>query len=51
MQIYVARLNIEHFRRQIAVETDPKKLEILRRLLTEEEAKLARLLAEAATPL
>ena len=48
MQIYVARLNIEHFRRLIAGETDPKKLEILRRLLAEEEAKLAQLLARAA---
>ena len=31
MQIYVARLNIEHFRRQIAAETDPRKQKILRR--------------------
>jgi hypothetical protein len=48
MQIYVARFNIEHFRRQIAADADPKKLEILRRLLVEEEAKLARLLARGA---
>ena len=48
MQIYVARLNIEHFRQLIAVETDPKKLDLLRRLLAEEEAKLARLLAPVA---
>ena len=50
MQIYVARLNIEHFRQLIAAETDPKKPEILLRLLAEEEAKLARLLARGATP-
>jgi len=51
MKTYVARLNIQHFRRQIAAETDPKKLEIIRRLLAEEEVKLTRLLAEATTPL
>jgi hypothetical protein len=50
MQIYVARLNVEHFRQLIAAETDPKKLDLLRRLLAEEEAKLARLLARGATP-
>ena len=50
MQIYVARLNVEHFRQQIALATDPKKLEILRRLLAEEEAKLARLLARGGGP-
>ena len=50
MQIYVARLNIEHFRQLIAAELNPKKLDLLRRLLAEEEAKLARLLAPGATP-
>jgi len=50
MQIYVARLNIEHFRRQAAAQTDPKKLAILRRLLADEEAKLTSLLAEIDTP-
>jgi len=50
MQIYVARLNIEHFRRQVAAQTDPKKLAILRRLLADEEAKLTSLLAEIDTP-
>ena len=49
MQIYVARLNIEDFRQLIAVEIDPKKLNLLRRLLAEEEAKLVRLLAPGAT--
>ena len=42
MQIYVARLNIEHFRQLIATETDLMKLDLLRRLMAEEEAKLAR---------
>lgn len=51
MKTYVARLNIQHFRRQIAAEADPKKLEIIRRLLAEEEAKLNRLLDEAPPPL
>jgi len=50
MQIYVAQLNIEHFRRLIAAETDPKKLDLLRRLLSEEEEKLARLLAGTSAP-
>jgi hypothetical protein len=50
MQIYVARLNIEHFRQLLAAEADPKKLELIRRLLAEEEAKLVRLLAPGSTP-
>ena len=50
MQIYVARLNIEQFRAQIAVETDPKKLGILRRLLAEEEEKLDSLLTRVVRP-
>ena len=50
MQIYVARRNIEHFRGQIAAEIDPRKLGILRRLMAEEEAKLAGLLAQTARP-
>jgi hypothetical protein len=37
----VARLNIEHFRKQLAAEQDEVKRETLRRLLAEEEAKLA----------
>jgi hypothetical protein len=49
MQIYVARLNIENFRKQIAAETNAKTLEILRRLLAQEEAKLTRLLSMTAT--
>lgn len=37
----VARLNIEHFRKQLAEELDDGKRRILLRLLAEEEAKLA----------
>jgi len=36
----IARLNIEHFRRLLEAETDPKKRETITRLLAEEEAKL-----------
>ena len=50
MQVYVARLNIDHFKQLIAAEADPKKLILLRRLLADEEAKLLRLLAPGATP-
>jgi hypothetical protein len=37
----VARLNIEHFRKQLATETDETKRQMLLRLLAEEEAKLS----------
>jgi hypothetical protein len=37
----VARLNIEHFRKLLAQETDETKRQTLLRLLAEEEAKLA----------
>ena len=37
----VARLNIEHFRRLLAKETDETRRQILIRLLAEEEAKAA----------
>lgn len=37
----VARLNIEHYRRLLANETDAARLQTLRRLLAEEEAKLS----------
>ena len=36
----MSQLNIDHFRRKIAVESDLQKLEMLCRLLAEEEAKL-----------
>ena len=36
----VARLNIEHYRRLLAVECDEARRQLLLRLLSEEEAKL-----------
>jgi len=36
----VAHLNIEHFRRKLAEETDETKRQTILRLLAEEEAKL-----------
>jgi hypothetical protein len=43
MDKFVARANIEHFRRKLAAETDETKRQALVRLLAEEEAKLASL--------
>ena len=40
----IARLNIEHFQRKLAEETDEAKRRTLRQLLAEEEAKLADIL-------
>jgi len=40
----VANLNIEHYRKLLATETDGVRCETLRRLLVEEEAKLAALM-------
>lgn len=40
----VARLNIEHYRKLLATEDDEARREVIRRLLAEEEAKLATLL-------
>ena len=37
----VARMNVEHYRRLLAVETDEARRQVLLRLLAEEEAKLA----------
>jgi hypothetical protein len=37
----VARLNIEHYRRLLAEETDDSRRQTIERLLAEEEAKLA----------
>jgi hypothetical protein len=39
----IARANIEHFKRLLQAETDPKKRSTLKRLLDEEDAKLATL--------
>jgi hypothetical protein len=38
----VAELNIEHFKRLLAVEMDPAKRQTIERLLAEEKAKLSR---------
>ncbi len=43
MDRVVARLNIEHYRRLLATETDETKRQTILRLLAEEEAKLAAL--------
>jgi hypothetical protein len=44
----VADLNIAHFKKLLAAETDPVKRQTIERLLAEEEAKLARALAGKA---
>ncbi len=36
----IVRLNIEHYKRLLATETDPNKLEAITKLLAEQEAKL-----------
>jgi hypothetical protein len=41
----VADLNIEHFKKLLETETDPVKKQTIQRMLAEEEAKLARALA------
>jgi hypothetical protein len=41
MDRFVVRANIDHFRKQLADETDETKRAMLVRLLAEEEAKLA----------
>jgi hypothetical protein len=43
MEITVARLNIEHFRKRLSNEADETTRQLLLRLLAEEETKLARL--------
>lgn len=43
----VAQLNIEHYRRLLAKETDENRLLVLQRLLAEEEAKLRDLTSPA----
>jgi hypothetical protein len=41
MDKFVARLNVEHYRKKIAAETDEAQRQKLLGLLTEREAKLA----------
>ena len=43
MDRFIARHNVEHFRNQLATETDDAKRRTLLRLLADEEAKLAAL--------
>jgi len=47
MDKFVARLNIEHYRKQLATEQDETKRRELLRLLVEEEAKLAALCGQS----
>jgi hypothetical protein len=42
----IARLNIEHYRRQLSGEADEAKRQTLQRLLAEEENKLAQILKQ-----
>jgi hypothetical protein len=45
----VADLNIEHFKKLLAAETDPVRRRTIERLLAEEEVKLARAKAGKTT--
>jgi hypothetical protein len=40
MRRFVARLNIDHYRQILAVETDEEKRKLIEQLLTDEEAEL-----------
>jgi len=42
-RVYIARLNIEHYRRKLANEKDEAQRQTIARLLAEEEAKLVAL--------
>jgi hypothetical protein len=46
----IAQLNIEHFRKLLATETDESKRQTLLRLLAQEEAALAKLDAQPDQP-
>jgi len=43
---FIIELNIKHFRDLLKSETDPSKRQVISKLLTEEEAKLAKLLTQ-----
>jgi len=47
----VADLNIAHFKRLLATETDPVKRQTIERLLAEEETKLAQVQSKDSAPL
>jgi hypothetical protein len=40
MERFIARQNIEHYRRLIEAERDPRQIALLQRMLAEEEARL-----------
>lgn len=48
MDKFVAKLNIEHFKKLLATETDEAKRQTLLNLLTAEEDKLAKIVLAAA---
>ena len=43
MPDWIAKANIEHFKKLLKTETDPRKREVIERELAEEEARLAAL--------
>lgn len=47
MPDWIARANIEHFKKLLENETDPKKRAVIERELAEEELKLAALLNQS----
>lgn len=47
----VADLNIAHFRKLLANETDPVKRHTIERLLAEEEAKIAHIPPKSSEPI
>ena len=49
MDRFVARLNIEHYQKQLAKEQDESRRQLLTRLLAEERAKLATLNESSAS--
>jgi predicted phosphatase len=50
MADYIFQANIDHYKHLLAVETDPQKITMLRKLLAEEEAKLADFRAKNPKP-
>lgn len=48
MDVFIVKLNIEHFQKKLAKETDQAVRKTLLTLLAEEEAKLAKIMAAAA---
>ena len=42
MDVLVARLNIEHYRKVLATETDETKRALIEKLLADEETRLAK---------